>query len=297
MPGGLRRNRRGLSLQSEEGGRNCQEYKAGAAGRDGRISPHPPRSQAQVPAHLGTSGSGRARAGDRCQCPGGSVAAGWGSWGTSKDLLSGCSPGGRLGGGGSSLSNLPRSPSPAQPGEAGAGGGGRVGMGRPRPAGPVEPGAPAVWGGRHLEKAGSSGAGIAVGGGMSQRLQTHKIPLSHWCPETRMLGVGAPAGEPGTWGEPPGPAPGPQIDSPGLALPRQAGRQVLDGLETELEREGKGWGGGGWVYRCRVRGDRWRWGGIGVTEGRMGCWVRGKEDGAAPGGTEFLGGLGMEWGD
>ncbi|KAJ8777545.1 hypothetical protein J1605_014435 [Eschrichtius robustus] len=27
---------------------------------------------------------------------------------------------------------------------------------------------------------------------MSQRLQTHKIPLSHWCPETRMLGVGAP---------------------------------------------------------------------------------------------------------
>ncbi|KAM9048274.1 LOW QUALITY PROTEIN: acid phosphatase type 7-like [Megaptera novaeangliae] len=65
-------------------------------------------------------------------------------------------------------------------------------MGCPRPAGPVEPGAPAVWGGRHLEKAGSSGARIAVGGGMSQRLQTHKIPLSHWCPETRMLAVGAP---------------------------------------------------------------------------------------------------------
>ncbi|TKC40055.1 hypothetical protein EI555_019865, partial [Monodon monoceros] len=59
---------------------------------------------------------------------------------------------------------------------------------------------------------------------MSQRLQTHKIPLSHWCPETRMLGVGAPAGEPGTWGEPPAPAPGPQIDGPGMALPRQAGR-------------------------------------------------------------------------
>lgn len=132
MPGGLRRNRRGLSLQSEEGGRNCQEYKAGAARRDGRISPHPPRSQAQVPAHLGTSGSGSARAGDRCQCPGGSVAAGWGSWGTSIDLLSGCLPGGRLGGGGSSLSNLPRSPFPRPARGGGAGGRWARGHGPPK---------------------------------------------------------------------------------------------------------------------------------------------------------------------
>ena len=136
-------------------------------------------------------------------------------------------------------------PSLAQPREAGEGG--RVGMGRPRPAGPVEPGAPAVWGGRNLEKAGSSGARIAVGDGMSQSLQTHKIPLSHWCPETRMLGVGTPEGEPGTWREPSAPAPGPQPDGPGLALPRQADRSSMSWRPNRSRRGRAGEKEGGYT--------------------------------------------------
>lgn len=92
----------------------------------------------------------------------------------------------------------------------------------------------------------------------------------------------------------------PQLPAPRLTVPawlcpgRQAGRSSMG---WRPNWSGKGRAGeeeGGYTG---VRGDRWRWGGIGVTKGRMGCWVRGKEDGAAPGGTEFFGGLGMEWGD
>lgn len=57
---------RELSLEREEGGRNCQEYKAHEEGKGWGISPPQPSSRMKVPAHLGTSGSGKARDGGQC---------------------------------------------------------------------------------------------------------------------------------------------------------------------------------------------------------------------------------------
>lgn len=123
-----------------------------------------------VPAHLGTVGPGRARGGPGVRTLGALQLRGGAFEGQTQPYLCWRSPDGQLRGGGGIL-NFPGSPS-TRP--ALGMGGGRAGVGRPGPAGPVGRGAPAVCGARHMEKAGSSGAGTAVGGGMPRYLKTHK---------------------------------------------------------------------------------------------------------------------------
>lgn len=135
-----------------------------------------PGSQAPMPAHPGTAGPSRARGGLGVHTLGALQLRGGAPGGQTQAYLSWRSPDGQLGGGGGSgVANFPGSPftRPAL-----GMGGGRVGVGRPGPARPVGPGAPAVCGARHMEKAGSSGAGTAVGGGMPRYLKTHKYRSS-----------------------------------------------------------------------------------------------------------------------
>lgn len=119
------------------------------------------------------------------------------------------------------------------------GGGGWVGVGRPGPAGPVGPGAPAVCGSRHLQKAGSSGAGTAVGGGMPPRLQTHKY-RSRSGGGRRACGQVAPrrvSRGPGGRPHPAAPAPGLQADGAAQLCP---GRSWGTGGPTGAGGEGPG---------------------------------------------------------
>lgn len=159
-----------------------------------------PGSRAPWLAHLGTAGPGRARGGGQCLCPGDSAVAGWGGWGTSSalpvpTLLWWSAWRWRL------RRNKPfwvPLPTP-HPGK----GGGWVGVGRPGPAGPVRPGAPVVWGACHFEKAGSSGAGTAVGGRMPRCLQTHKYRhLTGGRRRARVRAAGAPRVSRGPGGSP-----------------------------------------------------------------------------------------------
>lgn len=135
-------------------------------------------------------------------------------------------------------------PSHAPP--CGAEGGGLlVGVRRPGPAGPVRPGAPVAWGACHIEKAGSSGAGTAVGGRMPWYQQTHKYRLlTGGRRRARVCGQLAREGEPGTGRESPAPSPSLRLTvlgwlgaSPPPAGPLGAGEQTGAG--------GKGWGEGG----------------------------------------------------
>lgn len=202
--------------------------------------------------------------------------------GQTQPYLSWRSPDGQLGGGGG-VPNFPGSPFPSP--ALGMEGGGRVGVGRPGPAGPVGPGAPAVCGARHLEKAGSSGAGTAVGGGMPRYLKTHKYRSGTGGRRRARGQVVSPRVSRG-----PGERPPPQRPASGLtaapdfapAGPRGAGDRTGAG-GAGLGRWGMGDG-----YACAELGQT---GGDGVGgpghTGGLECWGGGRGEGTATGRMEF----------
>lgn len=240
-----------------------------------------PGSQAPMPAHPGTAGPSRARGGLGVHTLGALQLRGGAPGGQTQPYLSWRSPDGQLGGGGGSgVANFPGSPftRPAL-----GMGGGRVGVGRPGPARPVGPGAPAVCGARHMEKAGSSGAGTAVGGGMPRYLKTHKYRSSTGGRRRARGQVASTRVSRGPRGRPPAPAPGFWADgrarlcpgrSSGCWRPNWSGRgragEMGDGCACAELGETGGDGAG----------DRGHTGGLE-------CWGGGRGEGTATGRREF----------
>lgn len=265
---------REVSLEKEEGGRGLEEDEP--AGRDGGIES--PGSQTPAAGTRGYRGIWQLQGWEPASVPWGLRSRGVGRLGDpAQPYLSRRSSGGQPGGGGCGVPNLSGPPIP-RPTLGG-------GVGRPGPAGPVWPGARVAWGACHLEKAGSSGAGTAVGGRMPRCLQTHKY-RRRTGGQRRACGQLAPPRV--SWG--PGGRPPLQLPASGLTVLARLcpGRSWGSWRANGSRPEGAGEKGVGMQVQRRGRD----WG----HRGRMGCWGEGREAGAASGRVEFRGDLGLEWG-